>query len=302
MQNVHRLLKDVIVWDLFFTLVPFPQRHLFQQNARGTGAPPRQPLCEQNVWWGGVYWSGQKIRSQQEPRGVLHLRGLPHHSCFQREGSEAHADASKERRAQTGSEWSADRTGRPAHGRCLSLWDVGLFPLHHRRWVTQTLPPAFLFQRDAVQSAELRGYAQVWQLAAQWDLAAWQRAMHHVWVQKLQVGLPECVTCHPGSIKVPLGHWQVNFPAGRMLCRICLTGPSIGPSVKPCSIRSSSTASGTIWGLKSYSGNSHVKTAELHKCPFIHFCINDAQIQLLIKKWRQQSLKQISSQMKEKEK
>ena len=237
---------------VFFTLLLSPQLHLFQQNARGTGAPPRQPLCEQNVWWGGVYRSGPKIWSQQEPWGALHLRGLPHHSCFQREGSEGHADAREERWARTD---HAHRTGRPAHGHCLSLWDVGLFPLHHRRWVTQTLPLAFLFQRDAVQSAELRGYTQVWQLAAQWNLAAWPRAVHHVWVQKLQVGLPESVTCHPGSITVALGHWQVHFPAGRMSCRICRTGPSIGPSVKPCSIRSSSTASGTIWGRKSFLGN-----------------------------------------------
>lgn len=180
---------DVIVFfycDLFSFTLCCSQLNLFQQNARGTRAPPGQPLCEQSVWWSGVHWTSQKIWGQQMSWCALHLWGLPHHSHFQGEGSEAHADAHQERWFKTESE---GRTSRPTHGHSLSLWDVRLFPLHHRGWASQTRSFAFLYQAEVLQSPEFCGYTQVWQLAAQRDLAAWQRALCHVWIQKLQVSV-----------------------------------------------------------------------------------------------------------------
>ena len=193
-----------VCFDTVFSIVA-AQLPLFQQNAWGTRAPPGQPLCEQNVQWSGVHWTSQKIWSQQESRCALHLWGLSHHSHFQREGSEAHTHAHEEWRPKAESK---EGTGGPAHGHNISLWDVGLFPLHHRGWVAQTRPPAFLFHREALQSAELCGRTQVRQLAAQWDVAAEQRALHHVWVQTLQVcnEASKSVTCVICST-VSLSRW-----------------------------------------------------------------------------------------------
>lgn len=140
---------DLIFDDKFYFLEVSAQPYLFSQNARGTRAPPGQPVCEQNVWRSAVQGSRHKVRGQQEPWCALHLWGLSHHSCFQREGSEAHADAHKDRWTKTASESGTSGT---SHGHSLSLWDVRLFPLHQRGWAAQTCPLAFLFQREALQS------------------------------------------------------------------------------------------------------------------------------------------------------
>lgn len=217
------------------------QPRLFLQNARGTRAPPGQPLCEQNVQRPDFYRSGQKIRGQQEPRRVLHLRGLSHHSHFQREGSKAHPDSHEE-----------SRSGRPARGHSLSLRDVGLFQANDGGWAAQTFPPSLLFQWGALQGAELRGHPQVWKLAAWWDLAAKQRALRHHRVQKLQVS-------HNESITHTQHHWPVLCLTGKTYCCTCRTAPLTGPSVKPCSIKSTSMVLAITWGLKSCSGDRHAQ-------------------------------------------
>lgn len=113
-------------------------------------------------------------------------------------------------------------------------------------------------------------------------MAAWQRALHHVWVQKLQVSHGESIACVTCSTKSSPSRWPLYHFAGRTWCRTCPTAPLTGPSVKSCSIRSTSTVSGTTWGLKSFSGDKHAQPSEPVEWHIIHLHSGDAQILTLL--------------------
>lgn len=77
--------------------------------------------------------------------------------------------------------------------------------------------------------------------------------------------LVKSATYVASTIIPSLSHWPVDHFTGRMSCRTCPTVPLTGPSVKSCSIRSTSMALGTTWELKSFSGDKHAQPLDLFK-------------------------------------
>lgn len=95
----------------------------------------------------------------------------------------------------------------------------------------------------------------------------------------VSLSVTACVTC---STKSSPSHSPRNNFAERTSYRTCLTAPLTDLSVRFCSIRSTSTVSGTTWGLKSFSGDQSAQPSDLLGWHIISFCIRDAVIPDLI--------------------